>query len=632
MFKFAYDGQHFEISVGSLSLYYNASQDKQRILRFPMITLLCNFESVNTHNPIDSSPPLFIPVDASRILDNHYDPFVDYRTSFFKIELDVNFCETNESASVNFDVIQPVIDDILSNKAPKFSTYFDFVRKDNAMNFSGVKASVRFPSITISMPNESLTAKISEFSFGFDFDLIDQINVTSQSTISVPKFDAIFSSLGQNLGILTFTKLIVISQKSHNSYNNISVDTISADVQPQLIAILMQFDIRLPEKTQKNPLKAPEFINGTNIDGFTDSALSDTSISVKEVHVQLLDGSNFPPTLNVDEFSFSILTNDRRESIRVLQFNQFQMCTSYYKNHPLMRSNQMKLNFAMDAKHLAVYLQMNGSTEVHLRPADFDVIIPQLKMLLPAAMKPKLEEKSGTKMSMNIVISIEHSIIINFMKNDDKVLAMVMATGFNLTHVSDVDGSEDTQCSLMHLRATDETTTDEFHDAFCSDQSESPQFRMFIQERKKTMKCPVFNSINIALKPFTLHVSMKFIDDMIKFFPSTLDLNIFDLDQTDISEEKVHTNQVYLGVGSKDDDTEVVGFYRRVKIEPFVAMMSYRGLPESFIHEILNREFHFDKIQLTDLFGTKEQIKAIIKNELKWNLIKAIPKMALKAK
>ena len=148
------------------------------------------------------------------------------------------------------------------------------------------------------------------------------------------------------------------------------------------------------------------------------------------------------------------------------------------------------------------------------------------------------------------------------------------------------------------------------------------------------MKCPVFNNIKFTLQPFRLNVSMKFIKAMTSFFPATLDLNIFDFDQTDLSEGKGHSNQIYIGGSGKeeDDDTEVVGFYRRVCVDEFVARMCYRGLPESIIKEILDRDFVFSKIEFTDLFGTKEQLKETIKHELKWNLIKAIPKLALKSK
>ena len=630
-FLFGYDGDKFDMSFDSFTLFFNSGNNSQRILKLPRFVMKCDFISINFDNPDNSPPPLFINIEASRYLDRNYDPYADFRTNLYKLNLDID-CTTNknEHALLNIDIFQPVINEIIANPAPCFSTFFSFISlPPKAMKFAGLSANIKFPSFIVSLLNEQLTSKVSAFTTSLDFSLINKDSEESTSTVSIPKFDAIFSSLGQHLGVLTFEKFNLKTIGNHK--NNITLNSISADMQPQLITMLMELDINFPESKETDPLIAPAVINQSNIDSFTKEAASNTSILLKKITVQLLDGSNFPPRLTVDDFTFSILVNDKRESIKVLQFEQFQICTSYFTSHPLMRSNQMKLNFAMDSTHFAIYLQMNGSTEVHFRPADFDVIIPQLKMFLPAAMKPKLEEKSGSEMTMNIVISIEHSIIINFMKNDDKVLAMVMATGFTLTHISGADGSEDTKSSLMHLKITDETSTDEFHEAFCST-SDKPQFSMIMQERKKTMKCPVFNKINISLNPFDLHVSLKFIDEMIKFFPSTLDLNIFDFDQSDMNEEKVQTNQVYLGGASKDDDSEVVGFYRRVRIDPFVAMMSYRGLPESFIQEILHREFHFDKIQLTDLFGTKDQIKEIIKHELKWNIIKALPKMALKAK
>ena len=629
-FLFSYNGEKFDMNFDSFTLFFNSGNYSQRIFKLPKFVMSCEFISINYENPDNSPPPLFIDIESSRYLDQKYDPFAEYRTNSYKLNIDID-CTTNknEHAVINLDVLQPVINEMIANPAPCYSTFFDFISlPQKAMKFAGMKANIKFPSIIVSLLKESLTSKVSAFSTSLDFTLINKDSDESTSTVSVPKFDAIFSSLGQHLGVFTFEKLNLTTIGNHK--NNITLNSISADMQPQLIAMLMQLDIKFPESKEADPFIAPSVIDQTNIDSFTKEAASNTSILLKKITIQLLDGSNFPPRLTVDDFTFSILVNDKRESIKVLQFEQFQICTSYFTNHPLMRSNQMKLNFAIDSTHFALYLQMNGSTEVHLRPADFDVIIPQLKMLLPAAMKPKLEEKSGSAITMNIVISIEHSIIINFMKNDDKVLAMVMATGFTLTHISGAGGNEDTKSSLMHLKITDETSTDEFHEAFCST-SDKPQFIMTMQERKKTMKCPVFNKINVTLSPFDLHVSLKFIDEMIKFFPSTLDLNIFDFDQTDMNEEKVQTNQVYLGGTSKNDD-EVVGFYRRVRIDPFVAMMSYRGLPESFIQEILHREFHFDKIQLTDLFGTKDQIKEIIKHELKWNIIKALPKMALKAK
>ena len=631
-FSLEYNGEDFLIGFDSLSLFFTGDSKNQRIVKFPKLVSKCKYVSVNKINP-DNNPPLFIDIDSSRVLDHHYDPYVSYRTAYYTLAWDLDFMASGEKAIINFDLFQPVIDEFYNTTSPRFSTFFDFARKSKYdFGLEKLSSNINFPQISLLMLNGTLNIVTSQFSSSINY-VKGGIYDEATPTVSIQKLDATIASLGQSLGVFAL-KDFVLHQYEGN--NKIEIDSITTDLQPELITKLLEVELKFPEEKKQDDTIIPEVIDENNINEFSKISTA-SSVTLKKMSVQLLDGSDFPPLINVDNFMFGKLVNEKKETINLLEFDQFSIFTSCFKNHPLIRSDNLRLNFAMNQKHLAVFLRADGSTEVCLRPADFDVIIPQLKIFMPAAMKPKLEKKSGSKMSMNLVVNIRHSLIINFMMNDDHILAMVMATGFNLKHVSDEDGTEDTNCSLAHLRITDETVkspTDPFHVALRTNEKVEEQFSMKIQKRKKTMKCPVFNNIKFTLQPFRLNVSMKFIKAMTSFFPATLDLNIFDFDQTDLSEGKGHSNQIYIGGSGKeeDDDTEVVGFYRRVCVDEFVARMCYRGLPESIIKEILDRDFVFSKIEFTDLFGTKEQLKETIKHELKWNLIKAIPKLALKSK
>lgn len=634
--NFEYNGNYFIYSIDPIRVNYLGEGFPQRVLKLPASKIIMKFISLNMIGKTND-PPLFFNIDTSRMLDHKYDPYENYRTTMFNIELNVDFTVTSEFGSINFDMIQPLIDTYLAN-FNKYITTVKFVAPPvGYLQFSKMKATVKLPQFTISMFKRDLSIIVSPFACDLSVSLKKK-----QAEITVAKIDAIFSQLGQNSGVVTCQ---AVTLHFNDQTLNLTADQITCDIKPTILTMLLQVKLNVPKKKDVNQTKVPSQINNTNIDEFA-RVTNKTQLSIKKVILHLLlDNSNFPPTVTFSNLSFGILVNNNNEGIMLLEFERFQICTSAYMDHPLVESNNLRLFFAADESQLSLFLQMNGSTECSLCPGDFDIIIPQIKMILPAALAldngSDKEKKSGQKTALSIVVQVEHSIIFNFMKSDNTPLAMAVVTGFDLTHIATGDGAEDTKMTLLNLQFTDETSKDEFHEVFNSIPSAEPAFKMLIKQRKKSMKCPVYNIISFGLQPFKLRISLKFIDDMIKLYPSASDLNIFDFDQAEFADREkekeknemlnTKSKQIYIAQMSNTDD-QILGFYRKVNIDPFSATMSYLGLPESFIHELHDWQLNFGKIELLDLFGTKEQLKEALLKEVKWTLIKTLTKMALRMK
>ncbi|EAY00042.1 hypothetical protein TVAG_345900 [Trichomonas vaginalis G3] len=636
--NFGYNGDAFNIEMGSIVVDYLGEGFPQRFLKLPPSKILMRFASVNAKGTKNTTAPLFFNIDTTRLLDYKYDPFEKYRTSSFSFEFDVDFTITNEMGTFNFDYVQPLIDSYAKN-LNLFPIAVKFTEKPNYyMQFSKAAANVKFPQFSITM----LKRDISIVLLPFQTELGVTLEKVPKFDIFLPKIDAIFTQFGLNAGVLTVQGVLM---RLEDKEMNLTVDQITCDIRPTVLTSLLQLKLDVPKAKEENPIKVPKKIDLSNVDEFS-RVSNKTQFNIKKVILHLLlEESHFPPTAEFTNFSFGILVNNNNEGVMLLEFEQFLICTSPFMDHPLMQSNNLRLFFAVDEQNVSLFLQMNGSAECSLCPQDFHVIMPQVKMLLPTAMalsrgsaNNKQKDKQQLPIALSLVLSIEHSIIFNMMKSDNSTLCMMIATGLDFTHIKGQDGSEDTKFKLTNLQVTDETTKDGFHEVFNSIPSDKEQFKMTILKRKDTMKCPVYNAISFQMQPFVLRISLRFIDDLIKLYPSMSDFNIFDFDQQEFSEaekerEKGDKGKSLILTAPVDENSDqILGFYRKIVIEPFGASMSYQGYPESFIHELHDWQVNISKIELQDLFGTKEQLRKIVLRELKWVLIKTLTKMALRMK
>ena len=142
------------------------------------------------------------------------------------------------------------------------------------------------------------------------------------------------------------------------------------------------------------------------------------------------------------------------------------------------------------------------------------------------------------------------------------------------------------------------------------------------------MKCPVYDEISIGLAPIAIRISRKFIADLIDNFPSAKDLNIFDF-ESEIPESHGFINPNEIQSFAVMDEHTPIGFYGHVHVEKVEAILSYRWSKGMF-SEILDRQFEFVGVDIFDVFLSKGQLKEYVKSEVKWALIKALPRLAIR--
>ena len=144
------------------------------------------------------------------------------------------------------------------------------------------------------------------------------------------------------------------------------------------------------------------------------------------------------------------------------------------------------------------------------------------------------------------------------------------------------------------------------------------------------MKCPVFDLITLDVAPIIINISRRFIEDLIENFPSAKDLNFFDFETApEKQSEDLGFESSSIENYSRNEDSPV-GFYGHVIVSPIKMKLSYKPA-SGFVKEFKNRGFEYQGTDLYDLFGSMEKIKQFVTNQLKWSIIKSLPKIAFGA-
>jgi len=613
----SFDGNVFDISLDSLTISINESGKIQRFIKIPKIITSFKFISVNKFN---SSPdaPLFVNTNSSLVLDPEYDPYSHIRTDMFSCDLNINLNVTGESAVINFDLIDSIIDFLgNTNSINGFIIPPEFMQLSIPMpQLSTCSLGVNFPPLLFSFFSNEFSVYITNKSLSMSF-LNDNHPIIS---FSANKLDIICSHFNNQLGVLTIPS---IELSTNEGDFNISIPSIRADLNPLLLKQIMVFILGISEKEPVEQQKTKS-VNVTP----KPFEIGKASVSIQSFELQLIiEDYSFPPSLKLVDTQ---VTFKEQQMKNYISFNSKSILflTRYNDLHPLISISTIQTRIIMDDKAIDLQVAVDGPSAFHVCPDDFNIIIPQLKLLLPDAMRLGRNSPSDNPPNLELKADFSNSVHLCFLRHDDTSLATIKAFGIIFHHSLTNKTAEQTKIQLKRFELIDETTQDDFHQALAPASQQEPLFSIEYQLLHSAAKCPVYQLINAKMQPLVIRVSKFFIEEMIKFFPSTIDFNVFDLEASESEKPgEIISQSVDLAV---NEDEQVIGLYRQVIIAPLNVVMSYRG--DSIIKELLSRQFDYQGLELLDTFGTREQLKELVKSKIRWAIIKSLPKIIFKTK
>ena len=179
-----------------------------------------------------------------------------------------------------------------------------------------------------------------------------------------------------------------------------------------------------------------------------------------------------------------------------------------------------------------------------------------------------------------------------------------------------------------------------------SNTNDNPFLTVKMDKLQPMMKCPVFERISFSIEPFTIRIPIPLIKKLISIFPTADTLKMLTLepdpellstidglpedDSIQNANEDYEIEKLNKDTISKSDENAI--FLRELIVSPFNAEINIRWKTKGAFKDFLNRPFYYRGLHFYDVFGNKDKLTMLVKKNIWWSLVKALPGLVFRKK
>lgn len=609
-FAFSFDRRQFTIVASQFLIRAQTSHGLRSLATFPAPNMTVRIVSHNPHN-VDARRPTFIPIDSYRLTDPEYEPYMKYCSHTYSVHSTIDFGDG--FLVINGDLLKQFIHTIIHKGSPmaRYVKPTDYIRRTSTYpRFSFFDVSVMIPKLMMTLSGDKIRVKLT----GDPLILKMSTDGGFKVTCTGNKSELYASFCERKLCYVTATHIDVATKDAITA----KVRSITGEITTEALSHLNEFVIELPPPKKKNPL--PMMTNEQDLlNHFTTTKFI---IELAESKMTLLLTDNEAScSLTMQNMMFEKRKNDTQTSLNILRIDNIDLNT--HAVNPLFHLEKVSFLNASGLQN-AMKLFNIQQMAVNFRPDDFDVFVPAIQAY---SLKINNEDDKANKIAgRNSLISGSISKIdVKFHHPEGHVMCIINLTSPNIYYLANIDNSAVINFQLQSFSAIDDTSLNPFREIFsCTSEQMLVDLRM--KRAKRIMKRPVFERIKCKIAPFSAAISMPFIKNLIAIFPSADELRALDIDQDDIDENQDSSMQDGIPPPNIEAaESEGAFFCREFILHQFSANLNFRRKETGTFKEFLDRSFTYQGLHMYDIFGTKNQLMAYIKKNLKWTLIKALP-------
>lgn len=629
-----FDGRYFHLISNKYFVKVLTDKGFNTLLSFPDCEFYVVLPSVN-HLNNGIKRPVFIPIDSSRVTDPTYDPYELFRTSTFGTEVKGRFSDSY--GLIDMDCFQPFIDHYFypRRRDSVFLLPFKFAPRSYPLclyTYTDVDAIA--PKINIIYRQGEFEAKV----IGTKESPVHFNGHFAKGDITVDVFSEL-ATIILNIQSQPMLKT-AIADFSYKRYKEghtiISGKEINVDLSVNIIPHISEIDFTLPQKKKQYTAIEDILMHSDLIKKYS-SLFFQVNFPLANVRLFFDDPAN---SFNIILEALNVQINRDENKAGLFIFNLDSMKLMSVYEAPLLEVTSFDMNHA-GASNLNIDFISLKKVGINLKPIDVEVISERAaelvarfkKFSIPMIKAPK-EEKQPKTNRLSVVVD---SVTFKLTRPDGNVIFLnSLLKEIELKMLQQMDGSQRISISLKQAIALNENANDEFRTIFdSSGKSQDGFISVLISKTKNMMKYPVFDQIILKLSPFVVRIPFKFVKDLMVFFPSADDLKILDFDADDdgvtIETEPIEPQIIEDDIQIDQNASENAIFIREFYFYPFKSSLSLRRkVGGKVFNEFLDRPFDYSGLHMFNVFGTKEQLSAFVKRNLKWAVIKALPSFIFK--
>lgn len=625
-FNFKFNGKDFRISSSSIILKVLDGIDYKFFASLPKVNVDLNIISFN---PNQKQRPVFIPINSFRVTDTEYDPFEFYRTYTFSIHSEISFGMKNSTIDLN--LLNIFLAAIKSQK----SVLEEFIKPPYFAKRRRINPTLSYFDIQVKLPNTfsiildsiSLKTKGKPIKLSYNTEKGSKLSVNIPSLQIDSKFNEqlIFKSKLYNFNIQRCNKFIILNIEK-------SKLEIHSKLTKYFHDILNSLNSFKSLSKKKPALSLP---NNFSFDDFLFYYPENKIVSsIDTMAIKFyIDDKEKSILSNIQDIKYIQNANENGIKMHTLFVTSFNVITRN-NDIPLFNIDVSELKFSNSSNYTIKYVK---SQKIAINPTeeDFNFFIPAIKKYLHKIKEiEKKSEPSDIKIKPAALTKVILSCIsINLIAENNISLLSFVAHNILTESTKNSDKSETLSIIINQIIIQDELSNDSFKMVL-----ETPEEKFLsvkIKKARKTiMKCPIFQEIIINVSPFVIRINMPFLKKLAKFFPSSdeirmLDLDVNEYEQSDFEEEIIHELDNTTTIQS---DNENLFFCQNFQFHPFRAGICVRRKDQGLLSEFLDRAFSYHGFNYFDLFGTKDHLIKIVKKDLKWAMVRSLSSLLFKKK
>ncbi|KAH0794891.1 hypothetical protein GPJ56_001168 [Histomonas meleagridis] len=491
--------------------------------------------------------------------------------------------------------------------------------------FSYISLNATLPYISISVPSKSLDLKIS----GDPLKL--QLSTNDPKTFSLKsKLTKVEALIKEQVYIdLSLTNFEIIK----DIFTEISINNLKAEISSQILQYLSEWksDLSLPSSSSSRSKikheKLPKFKSESQIMNYFQNPSFVLNIKSGLAKMHLIQNKEILFLIN--GLRYSLMKSKKQTKLHWVCFNMARLFT--IGEYPLIKFEGGDIKTTSVISQSLILFKLNAF-EINLKPVDFEFFIPEFSKYRNNSESNQNEgapSKQPLQRHQKVTVDVK-AAVLRLIQNESYVLVFSQINNVSGEMSKLPDSSSAINLIISSILIRNDHGTDDFKVILeKSQKTTNPFLKVCIQQAPRIMKAPVFEKVEFVFSPFILRLSLVFIKDLIKVFPSNDDLKLLlyfeDNEDEAPPSEEISLKQPEVVVGDSY-------FFREFAFVPFSALISVKRKNHGMFSEFRDRPFDYKGIHLYDTFGTPDRLSNFVKKHLIWAIIKAIPHALLRKK
>ncbi|EAY02690.1 hypothetical protein TVAG_406670 [Trichomonas vaginalis G3] len=616
----SFDGDKYSLTGSDFVIYFTNQSGQHAFCTLFQPRAKIRWGTHNANMPKDERRPIFIPIDSSMMTDPDYDPYEKWRTDKFSIHVTETF--SDQFGIVDLDQLQIVLDRVAPRMTlEKFVKPPLFVIRFVPFPLYGfTDANITLPPLLMRMMNGSLIFNIVDdpLQVFYNESLPRSMSITSNDLTLICTYNmrTILSMNMKGLQVERNKGIMQVNMKEN-------ITKLNLDQLFQLKRIPLKLHPKKGISNLQSMNSVEELFHYFNQTIMTVSVQKiDFRINYSNEQILSILISLLIIEKRINEANLAMMTYAFTEclirappNINLVSLKEPQLCTAMASNRAIIASTINAVDLSISQEDIEFYKPIIKRIRQYFTHLDFNNTTED----------ENAKDMEKPKIEFMILLTLE-CLNVELLKQTRNPLITAKLQGicFDAKRIEDM--SEAIKISFRKIEAERNDAIDVFHNIFKSNEGSQPIFNFVLNQTRPLMRCPVFDRIDVTLAPFLISIDIAFFMEIVEFFKSTDEMHVLEFDEEEIeSTQPVELQKV----DTQQNDSNLF-FCRMFRFNPIDASLNIRFPRESVFAEFTNRPFVFNGLFLEDIFGTKQQIIALLKKNLKWTVIKALPKLIFK--